>query len=98
MTTAVDRYIHHFEPGADPSAPPLLLLHGTGGNERDLLRLGRAISPGSAMLSPRGDVNEGGALRFFARLAEGLFDLDEVKKRTHALADWISAAAERHSI
>jgi phospholipase/carboxylesterase len=98
MTTLVDRYVHHFEPGTDPAAPPLLLLHGTGGNERDLLRLGRALSPASAMLSPRGDVNEGGALRFFARLSEGLFDLDEVTKRTHALADWVEAAAEHHSI
>ncbi len=92
------RYVHVFESGTDVAAPPLLLLHGTGGNERDLLRLGRALSPGSAMLSPRGDVNEGGALRFFPRLAEGVFDPVEVAKRTHALADWVEAAAKKYGI
>ena len=89
-------FIHIFEPGSDPAAPPLLLLHGTGGTEHDLLRLGRAISPGSALLSPRGQVNEGGALRFFARLAEGVFDPAEVAGRTHQLADFIAAAAARY--
>ena len=93
-----NRYVHLFEPGTDDDAPPLLLLHGTGGNERDLLRLGRAISPGSALLSPRGDVNEGGALRFFARLAEGVFDATEVTRRTHALADWVAAAAKKYQL
>jgi predicted esterase len=91
-------YVHLFEPGTDPSAPPLLLLHGTGGTEHDLLRLGRAISPGSALLSPRGDVSEGGALRFFARLAEGVFDPDEVTRRTHALADFLRTAAAHYKI
>ncbi len=90
-------YHHVFEPGTDPAAPPLLLLHGTGGSEHDLLRLGRAISPGSALLSPRGDVSEGGALRFFARLAEGVFDPKEITRRTHALADFILAAAAHYS-
>ena len=89
-------FIHVFEPGTDPAAPPLLLLHGTGGTEHDLLRLGRAISPGSALLSPRGQVNEGGALRFFARLAEGVFDPAEITVRTHQLADFISSAGARY--
>jgi predicted esterase len=89
-------YEHLFQPGTDPAAPPLLLLHGTGGNERDLLPLARQFSPGSAVLSPRGDVSEGGALRFFARLAEGVFDPAEVARRTHALADFIAAAATHH--
>lgn len=86
-------YHHVYEAGSSPSAPPLLLLHGTGGTEHDLLRLGRTISPGSALLSPRGDVSEGGALRFFARLAEGRFDPAEVTRRTHALADFVAAAS-----
>jgi len=90
-------YHHVFEPGTDPAAPPLLLLHGTGGSEHDLLRLGRAISPGSALLSPRGDVSEGGTLRFFARLAEGVFDPKEITRRTHALADFILAAAAHYT-
>lgn len=91
-------YQHVFEAGADPSAPPLLLLHGTGGSEHDLLRLGRAISPGSTLLSPRGDVSEGGALRFFARLAEGVFDPQEITRRTQALGDFIVAAAAYYKI
>src|SRR5688572_34214 len=91
-------YHHVFEPGTDPAAPPLLLLHGTGGSEHDLLRVARAISPGSALLSPRGDVSEGGALRFFARLADGVFDPQEVTRRTHALGDFILAASTHYRI
>lgn len=89
-------YHHIFEPATDPSAPPLLLLHGTGGDEYDLVRIGRASSPGSSLLSPRGDVNEGGSRRFFARLAEGVFDSAEVTRRTHALADFVGAAAQKY--
>jgi phospholipase/carboxylesterase len=89
-------YQHLFQPGTDPAAPPLLLLHGTGGDEHDLVQLGRTLSPGSALLSPRGDVSEGGARRFFARLAEGLFDPAEVTRRTHSLADFIAAAAQHY--
>jgi phospholipase/carboxylesterase len=91
-------YHHLFEPGSDASAPPLLLLHGTGGNEHDLLRLGRAISPGSTLLSPRGDVSEGGALRFFARLAEGVFDPQEITRRTQAMGDFLVAASTHYKI
>jgi phospholipase/carboxylesterase len=91
-------YQHIFEPGTDPAAPPLLLLHGTGGSEHDLLRLGRTLSPGSALLSPRGDVSEGGAARFFARLAEGVFDPAEITRRTQALADFVMAAAAHYRI
>ncbi|MDP3073008.1 MAG: alpha/beta hydrolase [Opitutaceae bacterium] len=91
-------YQHVFEPGTDPAAPPLLLLHGTGGDEQDLLRLGRAISPGSALLSPRGDVSEGGALRFFARLAHNVFDPPEIVRRTHALADFVAAATAHYAL
>lgn len=91
-------YIHIFEPGTDPAAPPLLLLHGTGGSEHDLLRLGRTLSPGSSLLSPRGDVSEGGALRFFARLAEGVFDPQEIIRRTDALADFLRVAAAHYKI
>ena len=96
MTTL--SYIHRFEPGSDPAAPPLLLLHGTGGNEHDLIPLGQDLSPGSALLSPRGDVLEHGMPRFFRRLAEGVFDLKEVARRAHALADFIAAAAKHYGI
>jgi predicted esterase len=91
-------YHHVFEPGTDPAAPALLLLHGTGGTEQDLIRVGRTISPGSALLSPRGDVSEGGALRFFARLAEGVFDPQEITRRTQALADFVVAASAHYKI
>ena len=90
--------IHRFEPGSDPAAPPLLLLHGTGGNEHDLIPLGQQLSPGSALLSPRGDVLEHGMPRFFRRLAEGVFDLKEVASRTHALADFLAAATKHYGI
>ncbi len=89
-------YLHRFEAGTDLAAPPLLLLHGTGGDENDLIPLGQKISPGSALLSPRGDVSEHGARRFFARLSEGVFDPAEVTRRTHALADFIAAAAKHY--
>lgn len=93
---SLDRYLHLHEPATDPAAPPLLLLHGTGGDERDLLPLARHLSPGSAVLSPRGDVLEGGAPRFFRRFAEGVFDLADVERRTHALADFLAAAATHY--
>jgi len=91
-------YHHIFQPGTDPAAAPLLLLHGTGGNEHDLLPLARNLAPGAAILSPRGDVSEHGALRFFARLAEGVFDPAEVTRRTHALADFIAAASAHYGL
>lgn len=89
-------YQYVFEPARDPSAAPLLLLHGTGGDEHDLLPVGRQLAPGAALLSPRGDVLERGAPRFFKRFAEGVFDLADVERRTHALADFIAAAAREY--
>lgn len=89
-------YQHLFEPGTDAAAPPMLLLHGTGGNEHDLVELARRLAPGSALLSPRGDVLEHGAPRFFRRFAEGVFDLDDVRRRTHALADFVAAAGRQY--
>ena len=85
-------YIHRFEPGADPSRPPLLLLHGTGGDEADLLPLGREIAPGAALLSPRGNVLEGDRPRFFRRFREGPFDEDDVRRRAGELADFVAEA------
>jgi predicted esterase len=73
-----------------------LLLHGTGGDEDDLLPLGRTISPGSALLSVRGKVLENGMPRFFRRLAEGVFDLEDLHRRTAELACFLDAAAQRY--
>ncbi len=86
---------HHFEPGTSPA---LLLLHGTGGDENDLVPLGRLIRPGAALLSPRGEVDENGQLRFFRRLAPGVFDENDLVKRTHQLADFVGDQSERHHL
>ena len=91
-------FTHHFEPGTNPAAPPILLLHGTGGDELDLLPLGRALSPGSALLSPRGNVNEHGAARYFARVAEGVFDPAEITRRAHELADFVAGSAREYGL
>src|SRR5439155_18569264 len=85
-------FIHEFIPGNSPRT--LLLLHGTGGNERDLIPLGRELDPNAALLSPRGKVLENGMPRFFRRLAEGVFDLEDLKFRTNELADFVTAAGE----
>jgi len=89
-------FIHEFVPGA--SNRTLLLLHGTGGNERDLISLGRQLESSASLLSPRGNVLENGMPRFFRRLAEGVFDLEDLKKRTHELADFVIAAAKHYKI
>lgn len=89
-------FTHRFEPETIPGAPPLLLLHGTGGDETDLIGLGRSISPGSALLSPRGKVLESGMPRFFRRLAEGVFDEADLRHRAGELADFIDEARETY--
>ena len=85
-------FVHRFEPGTRPGALPVLLLHGTGGDEGDLLPLGRAVAPGSALISPRGKVLESGMPRFFRRLAEGVFDEDDVRRRAAELAGFVAEA------
>jgi len=86
-------FVHVFEPGGAPGGPTLLLLHGTGGNEHDLLVLGRALGPSAGLLAPRGKVLENGAARFFRRVAEGVFDLEDLAVRTDELANFVHAAA-----
>lgn len=95
MTGPLDRP-HVWRAGA--GAPPLLLLHGTGGDEHDLLPLAERLSPTSPVLSPRGGVLEHGMPRFFRRLAEGVFDEDDLRRRTHELADFVAAAADEHEV
>lgn len=85
-------------PSGGPAGVTLLLLHGTGGDEHDLLPLGRALLPGAGLLSPRGKVLEHGAPRFFRRLAEGVFDLDDLRRRTLELTQFVGAAAERNGL
>jgi phospholipase/carboxylesterase len=91
-------FIHRFIPATQPGKPPLLLLHGTGGSENDLLPLAAQLSPGAALLSPRGKVLENGMPRFFRRLAEGVFDIADLKVRTTELADFITAARKAYRL
>jgi len=91
-------YVHRFEKGANPDARPLLLLHGTGGDENDLVPLGRMIAPTSPLLSPRGKVLENGMPRFFRRFAEGVFDEDDVRRHAQDLADFVEESCARHGI
>ena len=90
-------FIHRFEPGA-PDGRPLLLLHGTGGDENDLIPLGKAVAPSAPLLSPRGKVLEHGMPRFFRRLAEGVFDENDVRHRADELADFVENASKRYGL
>jgi len=94
----VHRYIPPSAEGEVAGGTTLLLLHGTGGDEEDLLPLGRALLPGAGMLSPRGNVLERGAPRFFRRLAEGVFDQADLAHRTTELARFVSAAAKAYDL
>jgi predicted esterase len=89
-------FVHHYQPGKTPASPTLLLLHGTGGNEHDLLGLAPDLLPEAGVLSPRGKVLEHGMPRFFRRLAEGMFDLEDLRVRTAELADFVIAAAAQY--
>jgi len=89
-------FLHEFVPGH--SNRTLLLLHGTGGNERDLIPLGRELDPDASLLSPRGKILENGMPRFFRRLAEGVFDLEDLKTRTHELADFVTASVRHYKL
>jgi len=92
-------FIHRFVPAQDStSGETLIVLHGTGGNENDLLGIAQAIAPGAAILSPRGNVSENGAQRFFKRLAEGVFDPKEVRSRAEELARFIRAAISNYGL
>ena len=88
-------FTHHYIPPTQggQSGSTLLLLHGTGGDENDLLDLGRMLNPNMGLLSPRGKVLENGMPRFFRRLAEGVFDVPDLIERTHELADFVEVAS-----
>lgn len=87
-------FVHQHVPG---ELPVLLLLHGTGGNEHDLLALGRHLNPKSTLLSPRGKVLENGMPRFFRRLSEGVFDLEDLVFRSHELAEFVGESAATYA-
>ena len=95
MPSTHDLFVHRYVPGA-PSAPALLLLHGTGGTEDSLIDLGRELMPEAHLISPRGKVLENGMPRFFKRLAEGVFDMDDLLLQTANLNDFIAAARHEY--
>lgn len=88
-----DAYHHILEPGA-PGSPLLVLLHGTGGNEQQFLEVGRTLLPGASLLSPRGDVAEQGAARFFRRTGEGVYDMDDLSRATEKMVGFVAAHRE----
>jgi phospholipase/carboxylesterase len=91
--------VHRFVTGEGRAASTtLLLLHGTGGDENDLLPLGASLLPGAAILSPRGAVRERGMPRFFARLSEGVFDLEDLAARTEQLIRFVNGAIVKYSL
>ncbi len=94
----VHRYIPPSTSGELAGNTTLLLLHGTGGDENDLIPLGRALLPGAAMLSPRGKISEQGAARFFRRIAAGVFDQEDLQLRTEELADFVEAAERSYDL
>jgi phospholipase/carboxylesterase len=98
MSATATDFIHAYEPAGDAARPPILLLHGTGGDENDLLPFGRMVAPGAALLSPRGKVLENGMPRFFRRLAEGVFDEDDLRRRADELADFVRSAQAEYGL
>lgn len=96
MQLANLNFRHRFVPSAPGNERTLLLLHGTGGNENDLLDIGKTLDPTAVLLSPRGKVLENGMPRFFRRLEEGVFDEEDLVHRTHELADFVLAASREY--
>ncbi|KAA0970634.1 alpha/beta hydrolase [Aureimonas fodinaquatilis] len=98
MTNTGSNFIHHYTPATKTGHSPLLLLHGTGGDENDLVPMGQAVAPGAALVSPRGKVLENGMPRFFRRLAEGVFDEDDLRLRAAELAEFIAQARNDYAL
>ncbi len=98
VTDTLAGYIHRYVPRTSPDPRTLVLLHGTGGDENDLITLGRTLAPHAALLSPRGTVLENGANRFFRRVAEGVFDLEDLRVRTDDLARFVAEAVARYEL
>jgi len=86
---------HFAEVDAAPGSPLLFLFHGTGGDENDLVALGRQLMPEAHLIAPRGDISEGGALRYFKRTGEGVYDMTDLARATDKMGQFISAEVER---
>lgn len=85
-----DAYIHKLLPG-EPGSPLVFALHGTGGDENQLIGFARELVPGATVVSPRGDVSEMGAARFFRRTGEGVYDMDDLARATAKMAGFVEA-------
>lgn len=92
----LNHWTHFYQAAQSGEAPTVLALHGTGGTEGDLVPLAQSLFPDAGVLAPRGRVREGEAARFFRRFAEGVFDLENLRDETHALADFVAQAAQQH--
>jgi phospholipase/carboxylesterase len=88
-----DAYIHKVLPGS-PGGPLLFVFHGTGADENQLLSLGRELAPSATIVSPRGDVSEHGAARFFRRTGEGVYDMGDLARATAKMAGFVKAHVE----
>lgn len=98
MSSERPNFMHRLVPGEREAHPPLLLLHGTGGDEDYMIPLGRVLSKGATLLSPRGKVVDKGKARFFRRLADGASDMEDLKLRSHELADFVELASVRYGL
>jgi len=90
-----DSYVHRARPGA-PGAPILFTFHGTGGDENQFFDFASRLVPGATIISPRGDVAERGAARFFRRKAEGVYDLDDLARATKRMSEFVEANRDRY--
>jgi phospholipase/carboxylesterase len=91
-----DQTYHALTKSPAPGAPLIFAFHGTGGDETQFFGLAQQIHPEAGIVSPRGDVSEHGALRFFRRTAEGVYDMDDLARRTTAMADFIATHKAKH--
>jgi predicted esterase len=89
-------FIHVYEPAPGADRRTLLLLHGVGGDERDLLALARLLQPTAGVLSPRGQVEDRGMLRFFKRMPQGVYDMEDLPRRAAQLSAFVAAAAAHY--
>lgn len=89
-------YVHRLKAG-EPGSPLLVVLHGTGGDENQFFRLGAELMPHATILSPRGDVSEHGAARFFRRTGEGVYDMVDLARATAKLAALVRSVASDHA-
>ena len=98
MTDLLETHVHLLKPSPKGDARTLLLLHGTGDDERSFSRVGAVVAPEAAVLSVRGNVRENGMNRFFRRRAEGVYDMEDLARRTTELIAFVDAAVRHYGL